>query len=415
MGDVKPVYIKTDIASQLRDSQQKCRGFIARHVDNKGSETSFAEAIQWSLMSQKEIECSSIGELQNQATSYNYGDLVKVQAPMVRCSRPPFRKLCRLWGTDISYTHMMIADSFVKSEEARKSDFALFENENKLICQFAAKDGPTLSQAAQIVAPYCDGIDINCGCPQKWAIKEGIGSALLESPELVSDMVKCVRNSDNGNLPCVVKMRVYDDLSKSVEFARRAEAAGIAWLTVHGRTPKCTPGSRVRHESIKIIAESVNIPVVANGGVDSPTTALDLALRSGVGGVMSAQGLLDNPACFYHDNFRPVYGIPFEGFRYEARKTTVGNITKTGSSEIDSMMIPDNFPTVPPRECISDFCRLAVSCNLPLKATQHHLLMMSHKHLTPAERLYIGEQGSIISTLVALKKCGVIVPWGLYN
>lgn len=251
-----------------------------------------------------------------------YRSLVKVQAPMVRCSRPPFRQLCRRWGATISYSHMMLADSFSRSENCRHAEFGLYTGEDRLVAQLAAKSGPTAAKAARLLYRHCDAFDLNCGCPQRWAMKEGLGSALLEKPELVADMVKCIRNSIEGNdvatteaasssssspsssvAPvCVVKMRVYDDMRRSVDFARQMAAAGAGWVTVHGRTPADAPSARVRWESIRLITEDLakyGVPVVANGGVVDPSSAVLTAVGCGVGSLMSGNGLLDNPAMFY--------------------------------------------------------------------------------------------------------------------
>lgn len=77
-----------------------------------------------------------------------------------------------------------------------------------LIAQMACPNGPSLADAAELISPYVDGLDINCGCPQKWAYADGIGSALLRKPELVSDMVRCVKDRLGWGWPVSVKIRI---------------------------------------------------------------------------------------------------------------------------------------------------------------------------------------------------------------
>ena len=356
------MFVKTDLAAVILAAQNKMRQHLADAASNP----------------------------------FTAADLVKIQAPMVRCSRPPFRKLCRLWGTDISYTHMIMADSFSRSEEARMADFALYRGEDRLVCQIAAKSGPTAAAAATYLAPYCDAIDLNCGCPQRWAMNEGVGSALLESPQLVAEMVSCVRNA--ANVPCVVKMRVNDDPRKSVDFARQVEAAGAAWITVHGRTPVDQASSPVRHETIKLIMDSVNVPVVANGSVVCLASGMATALACGVGSVMSARGLLSNPAAFYPH--RPdellTYGLgPELGQPIDPRK--LHESLRTGLC---------------PVEVISDFIRLATVCDLPLRATLHHLLLMADHYLSPLERLHVSQQRSNVAVVEALRSVGLFIERG---
>jgi tRNA-dihydrouridine synthase 4 len=81
-----------------------------------------------------------------------------------------------------------------------------------LIAQFASPNGPSLADAAELISPYVDGLDLNCGCPQKWAYNEGIGCALLRKPELVGDMVRCVKDRMGWDFPVSVKIRIDPEL-----------------------------------------------------------------------------------------------------------------------------------------------------------------------------------------------------------
>jgi tRNA-dihydrouridine synthase 4 len=111
--------------------------------------------------------------------------IVKVVAPMVRYSKLPFRLLCNQWGADLATTPMIIAEGFNKSAAARDSSFTTCAADRPLVVQFAANDPVHFGLAAQKVEPYCDAVDLNCGCPQKWAIAEGIGASLVKKPQLV--------------------------------------------------------------------------------------------------------------------------------------------------------------------------------------------------------------------------------------
>jgi tRNA-dihydrouridine synthase len=338
-----------------------------------------------------------LGDPEQQSLSPS--DIVKIQAPMVRCSRPPFRKLCRLWGTDVSYTHMIMADSFARSHDARVCEFALYSGEDRLVAQIAAKSGPTAAAAAELMAPYCDAIDLNCGCPQKWAMKEGVGSALLESPQLVADMVSCVRNT-SAAIPCVVKMRVNDDPRRSVDFARQVESAGASWITIHGRTPQDLPNAPVRHDVIRLIRESVEVPVVANGAVECLDDAVSTAVKSTVGSVMSARGLLANPAAFYcpAPSERLTFGCGEAGF----------------CEPMLPSELPDANKCLCPVEVISDFVRLAAVCDLPLKATSHHVMLMTERYLSPAERLHVSQLRSNAAMAEALRSLGLLIDRGKF-
>ena len=381
-----------------------------------------------------------------------YQSLCLIQAPMVRCSRPAFRQVCRLWGTKVSYTHMIIADSFVKSPHARHAEFALYAGEDRLVVQLAAKSGPAAAQAAALVHPYCDAVDLNCGCPQRWAMKEGIGAALLEKPELVADMVRSIRNAtpegngDTPPLPCVVKMRVKDDLRHSVDFARQCEAAGAAWVTVHGRTPHCHPSAAVQFEAVRHVREALAIPVVLNGGVTNVSGAMAAALRTGCGGLMAANGLLDNPAMFYcnasaamaeaettfgvptlrwarstetreaascdvsissssSSSFAPLRPVSFEWAPNRAANAINSGVAfPPASSVVFRYTVPTMWEAVvTPREAISDFVRCAIRTDLAVPTTVQQVLRMARMYVSPAERNHLALLRSNLSLLNCLQ------------
>ena len=99
---------------------------------------------------------------------------------MVRYSKLPFRQLVRDYAVDLTYTPMLVAKEFIRHPHARYTEFSTNAHDRPLIVQFAAKDSITLSRAAEMVFPYVDGVDLNCGCPQTWACQEGIGAGLIE-------------------------------------------------------------------------------------------------------------------------------------------------------------------------------------------------------------------------------------------
>ena len=103
-------------------------------------------------------------------------------APMVRYSKLPFRKLVQSYNVDITYTPMILADVFKHSDISRHVDFHTNSFDDPVIVQFGAHSAIDVADCAQLVAKYCNGIDLNCGCPQSWAIHEKIGSYLMNNP-----------------------------------------------------------------------------------------------------------------------------------------------------------------------------------------------------------------------------------------
>ncbi|KAG8439921.1 hypothetical protein GDO86_005911 [Hymenochirus boettgeri] len=165
------------------------------------------------------------------------------------------------------YSNDYAAD-FVKSVKARDSEFTTNQGDQPLIVQFAAKEAQ-VSRCRKSVCPFASGIDLNCGCPQRWAMAAGYGAVLVNQPELVSDIVRQVRNQINKpSFSVSVKIRIHSDITRTVDLCRKAEAAGVSWITVHGRTHE-ERNNPVHYDAIKTIKESLSLPVVANGDIKS--------------------------------------------------------------------------------------------------------------------------------------------------
>ena len=199
-----------------------------------------------------------------------------------------------------------------------------------LVVQFGGRnqDGPTLVAAAKLVAPYCDAVELNCGCPQRCAREGNFGAYLMEQPNLLVSLVQQLVQGTRGiltgggdtrtgtqqdplpecpfdgePLKVLVKMRVFEDRERTVELARRIEAAGAHLLTVHGRTRHQGGGKRTGRDvadwaTIRAVKAALHIPVVANGNVRGCRDAADCLLLTGCDGVMSGCGLLVNPKLF---------------------------------------------------------------------------------------------------------------------
>jgi tRNA-dihydrouridine synthase 4 len=122
---------------------------------------------------------------------------------------------------------------------------------------------------------FCDGVDLNCGCPQRWAKQQGLGCILLERPELIHDLVRQCRNLIPKPFTVSVKMRLQKDLRKSIEVCTQLEKCGVSFLTVHGRTPDQLTGD-VNVEALRTIVDGTTVPIVANGGVKTLQECLNL-------------------------------------------------------------------------------------------------------------------------------------------
>jgi len=217
---------------------------------------------------------------------------------MVRYSRLPFRLLVREYGCDLTYTPMLISDSFTQSDSARDADFRTNPNDGPLIVQFASNKHETFGEVARALWGHCEGIGLNCGCPQHWVNKLNYGDILMKQPELLADILAAGRRAVPDNEFCIeLKMRVFDDVALTVELARRAEQMGIGLLSIHGRTHS-ERDDPVRESTIKTLVDSLSIPVNYNGSITTDDQAIEAAEKTGAQGVMVARGLLHNPGLF---------------------------------------------------------------------------------------------------------------------
>jgi tRNA-dihydrouridine synthase 4 len=251
------------------------------------------------------------------------GRVAHISGPMVRYSKLPFRELVRQYNVDIVYTPMILAREFVRNHNARISDFTTNSKDTPLIVQFGANNALDLVRACEMIRPYTDGIGLNCGCPIKEQVREGVGAALMSQPEQVAGMVRAVKETLGEDFCVEVKIRIHSDLNETVRFACMVEDAGADFITVHGRRKTQRSSEPANLEAIKLIKDSVKCPVVANGDAFDTMSVQRIVKLTGVDGVMSARGILANPALFAGYEWTPwsaielfwdyvtVEGLPF--------------------------------------------------------------------------------------------------------
>jgi tRNA-dihydrouridine synthase 1 len=176
-------------------------------------------------------------------------------------------------------------------------------DDRPLILQFCASDVDDFVAAARLaeseLGEYIDGIDLNLGCPQRSAERGGFGVHLaLRQPERVVAMVAAA--VDVIRLPISAKIRVWDDVDYTVDFAKSLAAAGIAFLSVHGRTASQRHhDGRVRVETIAAIVKALpDLPIIGNGGITTREEADAMIAVTGCAAAMAAGSLLTNAHLF---------------------------------------------------------------------------------------------------------------------
>lgn len=284
------------------------------------------------------------------------GKPVYIAGPMVRYSKLPFRQTMRHYNVDIIYTPMILAREFVRNANARMSDFSTNEFDTPLILQVGVNNVTDLMRMVEMVTPYVDGIGLNCGCPIKEQVREGIGAALMTKPDLVSSMVRAVKEKYGDTICIETKIRVHDDVQETIEFAKKVEEAGVDFITVHGRTRTTRSSVPVNLEKIRKVKEAVNVPVIANGDCFQYSDIDKIISETGCDGVMAVRGILENPALF-------------------------ANYDKC------------------PWSAIEWFWHYATSYGLPFRLTQHHLACMLEGLIERRVLIELNETESLIKLL----------------
>ena len=222
-----------------------------------------------------------------------------ILAPMAGITDRPFRQLCLRMGAGMAVSEMMLANPDTwNTEKSRKRRYHTDEHGIRSV-QILGCDPMLMAQAArQNVADGAQIIDINMGCPAKKVNKKQAGSALLQDPGLVREILDAVVAA--VEVPVTLKIRTGWDPEhrNGVEIARLAEQAGVRALTVHGRTRACLFNGQAEYDTIKAIKQAIAIPVIANGDIDTPLKASQVLAYTGADAVMIGRAAQGQPWIF---------------------------------------------------------------------------------------------------------------------
>ena len=223
-----------------------------------------------------------------------------VMAPVAGHTDIPFRRMIRRFGCRYAFTEMIDAGSLVFQGEKTLRLASRGNDSGFLGIQLVGSDLPTLKRAAEIINDLdFDVLDFNLGCPApKVARKcEGIRFALEDPDGAVTAFETLAKTS---RLPVTAKTRIQDehDPAPTVAFCRRLRDAGARSITIHGRLMHNFYAGPVFHDIISAVRESLDIPVVANGGAMDGASFRRLLAETGCHAGMVARGALGNPWIF---------------------------------------------------------------------------------------------------------------------
>ncbi len=223
---------------------------------------------------------------------YQFNNKV-LAAPMAGVSDAVFRKLALDFGADLAVSEMVSSNALL--HESSKTRWRLQHLDKGIrSVQLVGHDPAMMAEAAKFNVDYgAQIIDINMGCPAKKVCNKLAGSALLADEDQVKRILDAV--IDAVDVPVTLKIRTgtSPDQRNGVRIAQLAQDCGIQSLVVHGRTRACRFKGDAEYETIWQIKRAVDIPVVANGDIDSPRKAKQVLELTGADAVMigrAAQG-----------------------------------------------------------------------------------------------------------------------------
>ncbi len=222
-----------------------------------------------------------------------------VLGPMAGVTDLPFRLLCKEQGVDLLYTEMVSAKGIEYNNKNTESLLSIEDKERPIAIQLFGADPYVLSEAAKKIEDRnFDILDINMGCPVPKVVNNGEGSALMNNPKLVGEIVASVSKAIKKPVTVKIRKGFDDDSINAVEIAKIAEANGAAAIAVHGRTRMQYYSGKADWDIIARVKQAVSVPVIGNGDVFNVYDAIDLVKQTDCDGIMLARGAKGNPWIF---------------------------------------------------------------------------------------------------------------------
>jgi tRNA-dihydrouridine synthase B len=220
-------------------------------------------------------------------------------APMAGVTDRPFRMLCKKLGAGYAVSEMVASNPALYGTDKSRRRIDHAGEPAPIAVQIAGADPATMAEAARYnVARGAQVVDINMGCPAKKVCNAAAGSALLADEALVARIVDAVVHA--VDVPVTLKIRTgsHPGARNAVAIARIAQDAGVAALTVHGRTRACAFVGAVEYDTIATVKRAVSIPVIANGDIATPEVARAVLAHTGADALMIGRAAQGRPWIF---------------------------------------------------------------------------------------------------------------------
>lgn len=225
---------------------------------------------------------------------------IYVLAPLAGFTDLPLRSVVKKFGADLTVSEMLSSNALAHGSTKTLHMLQKSPLEDPYSVQIAGADTDIVRQAVEILNDQegIDIIDLNCGCPVPKVVGHGSGSSLLLNLPLMGEIIKTIKDTSNKSMTSV-KIRLGFEEKNHVDIAKIVEDSGADFLAVHGRTRAGKFKAPVDYDAIAEIKKAVNIPVIANGDIDSFEKAQWVLEHTGADGVMIGRGAVGAPWIFH--------------------------------------------------------------------------------------------------------------------
>ena len=223
-----------------------------------------------------------------------------ILAPLAGFTDLPFRSVVKKFGADLTVSEMLSSNALAYGSKKTLHMLEKSPLEDPYSVQISASSAELARLAVEVLNEQdgVDIIDLNCGCPVPKVVGHGSGSSLLKDLPLMGEIIKTIKDTSNKSMTSV-KVRLGFEKKNHVDIAKLVEDSGADFLAVHGRTRVGKFKAPVDYDAIKEMKEAVNIPVIANGDIDSFAKAKWVLEHTGADGVMIGRGAVGAPWIFH--------------------------------------------------------------------------------------------------------------------
>jgi len=207
----------------------------------------------------------------------------------------PYRRIMKSFGASLVFSEMISANGLIRDGRKTRLLLTTHQEEFPLGIQLFGGDPAVLAKAAGMVIDDGSLLDINMGCPVKKVVRSGAGSALLQEPQRVGQILKAVRKVYPGPLTIKIRSGWDNESLNFLEIGRIAEAEGADAITIHPRPRSQGFSGKAHWEHIGELKSALNIPVFGSGDIFTAEDGLLMLQKTGCDAIMIGRGGYGNP------------------------------------------------------------------------------------------------------------------------